>query len=232
MTGVTRKAALLVALGLVVASAALAGVPSAATSIITKTLVPLAPITFIDVVGQNGVVDPFGKFYVIVKDIGGNLLAGRLVTVDFINATDIRLLTTQVPAGQTNTCNKASVISDINGVAQFTIGGGAKDFGGLNTVTDGVLNSIVVAADGFVIGYVAAAVYDLNGALGGGAGVSSTDGSILSTDNGVFGGPGNPLYKARCDYNHDGFQSSLDGSLMSTLRGFGSSAGAGGTYCP
>jgi hypothetical protein len=230
MTGMIRKATLLVALGLLVASAAMAGVPSPANSVVSKSLaLPLVPTAFIDVMGTNGtVVDPFGDFYVTVRDIANNPCPGKVVTVNFINATDIRLCTSMVPAGQTNTCNIASVTTDVNGQAKFTIAGGAMDPGGL--ITGGGLNAVVVAADGFVIANVTAAVYDLNGAIGG-PGVTSLDASVFSTDNGLFGGSGNPAYKGRCDFAHDGTISSLDASYASTLRGYGSSS-VGCTYCP
>ena len=221
MTGTIRKATILVAFGLLAAGTAMAGIPSPAHCTTPNWL---------DVVGTNGsVADPLGAFQVVVHDVSDLPIAGSTVTVDFAAATDIRLCTDIKPVGQTNTCNQASAITNISGVATFTIAGAAKDIGGLNY--GGVLNSIVVYADGITIGHMSAAVFDLNGAAGS-PGLSSLDGSALSTDNGLYGGVGNALYKARCDYTHDGFQSSLDASYMSTRRGLGTSAVGCGTYCP
>jgi hypothetical protein len=230
MTGMIRKATLLVAVGLVAASAAMAGVPSPANSVISKSLtLPLTATQYIDVVGTNGAVaDPFGSFYVTVRDIGNNVLPGLPVTVNFVNASDIRLCTTLVPAGQTNACNIATVVTNALGQAKFTIAGAARNSGGL--LTGGGALAVVVAADGFVLGNVTAAVYDLNGAVGS-PGLTSLDASAFSVDNGLFGGAGNPAYKGRCDYTHDGMISSLDASYASVLRGLGTSA-LGGTYCP
>jgi hypothetical protein len=220
MTGMIRKATLLVALGLVAASAALAGIPSPANCTFAS---------FIDVVATNGTVaDPFGTYTVTVRDIANNACPGSIVTLNFSGASDIRLCTDFAPAGQVNTCNVATVTTNGSGVATFIVVGAAKDPGGL--VTGAGLGGMTVRADGYVLGTVTAAAYDLNGAIGS-PGLTSLDASAFSTSNGVFGGVGNPAYKGRCDYSHDGAITSLDASLMSTLRGIGGSA-VGCTYCP
>lgn len=231
MTGVIRKATLLVALGLLAATVAMAGIPSAAHSIISKTPPPTVPIVplpapaFIDVVATDGTsADVFGTFYVYVRDIGDFPVTNCQVVVDFTGANDIELCTNGTePAGQVNTLKTATVTTGTNGVAAFTIAGGALDLGGLATGPG--LDAVTITACGYLLANVSAAAYDLNGkAVGGSPGVTSLDASVLSTDNGLFGGPGNPGFQARCDFTHDGFISSLDASYASTLRGYGTSA--------
>jgi len=230
MTGVIRKATLLVALGLLAATVAMAGIPSAAHSIISKTPPPTVPIVplpapaFIDVMGTDGTsADPFGTFYVYVRDIGDFPVTNCQVVVDFSGASDILLCVNGAPDGQVNTLTTATATTNSNGVAVFTIAGGGMDLGGLATGPG--LDAVTITACGYLLANVSAAVYDLNGmAVGGSPGVSSLDASVLSTDNGIFGGPGNPAFQARCDFTHDGFQSSLDASYASTLRGYGTSA--------
>jgi len=215
-----RKATLLVALGLVVASAAMAGVPSPANCHFNP---------FIDVMGTNGaVVDPFGTYTVTVHDAGDLPCPGSVVTINFALATDIRLCTDFVPVGQTNYCNYASAIADINGVATFIIGGAANNSGGS---AGAYFDAVEVRADSYLLGNITGTAYDQNGRIPGGEGVTGTDASMLATDLGVFGGVDNPGYKGRDDYSHEGWLTGVDASFFSTLSGYGTSA-VGCTYCP
>jgi hypothetical protein len=221
MTGMIRKATLLVALGLVAASAAMAGIPSPANCTFAS---------FIDVVATNGVVaDPYGTYTVTVKDVANNACPGSIVTLNFLGSSDIRLATDFAPAGQVNTCNVATVTTNGSGVATFIVVGAAKNNGGL--VTGGGAGGMTVRADGYVLGTVTAAVYDQNGANNVNKGVDVTDLSAWLTDSGLFGGLGNPGYKGRSDYNHNGQIDVVDLSYWLTLSGSGTSA-VGGTYCP
>jgi len=184
---------------------------------------------WIDVVGTNGAAaDPYGTYTVTVHDVGDLPIAGSTVTLNFVLATDIRLCTDYDAAPQVNTCNIATTVTNVSGVATFIVAGGAMDPGGLSTGPGA--GAVEVRADGYLLGNISAACFDLNGAVGG-PGVTSLDASVFSTDNGLFGGAGNPLYQARCDFAHDGQISSLDASYASTLRGYGTSA-VGCTYCP
>jgi len=223
MTGVIRKAALLVALGLVVATGAMAGIPNA-----DNCTVP----AWIDVVGNlGGVPDPFGTYTVVVNDVGGFPVPNSVVTIDFAGATDIRLCTDVAPDGQVNTCNIATVTADGSGVATFIVCGGALNGSGL--ATGGVCGSVVVRADGYLIGNISAAVYDENGAVSGGAGVTGGDDSAWQSDMGLYGGLAacDPLFKARSDFTHEGEITGADRSYWQTRMGAGSSA-EGCTYCP
>jgi hypothetical protein len=220
MTGMIRKATLLVALGLVAASAAMAGIPSPA-----NCTVP----TFIDVVGTNGTAaDVYGTYTVTVRDVANNACPGSIVTLNFSGAPDIRLATDIAPVGQVNTCNVATKTTDGSGVATFIVAGAARNSGGL--VTGAGLGGMTVRADGYVLGAVTAAAFDENGALGL-PGVTGADLSAWLTDAGLFGGAGNPLYKGRSDFNHDGQITGSDLSTFLGLMGLGNSS-LGATYCP
>ena len=221
MTGMIRKATLLVALGLLAATTAMAGIPSPGNCVF---------LPFIDVMGTDGTdADPFGTYTVTVKDIGDFAIEGSVVTLNFAAAFDIRICTDFVPVGQTNTCNIAQAITDASGVATFIVAGAANNTGG----ADGVgLDGVEVRADGYLLGTITAAAYDQNGRTGiGFAGVSGSDESALRTDVGLFGGVGNELYKGRGDLNHDGEISGADVSKHQTLSGYGTSV-AGCEYCP
>jgi hypothetical protein len=113
-------------------------------------------------------------------------------------------------------------------VATFIVAGAAKNTGGL--ATGAGLGGMTVRADGYLLGTVTAAVYDQNGAVGG-PGVTGGDISAWLTDSGLFGGAGNPAYKGRSDYTHDGNITGSDLSFLLTLSGYGTSA-VGCTYCP
>jgi hypothetical protein len=216
-----RKATVLVALGLVAASAAMAGIPSPANCVFGD---------WINVVGNlGGTPDPVGAYTVTVNDVGNFPVIGSTVTINFVGATDIRLCTDVAPVGQTNTCNVATAITNGSGVASFIVCGGAMTQGGL--MTGGAIGAVEVRADGYLLGVISACAYDLNGALAGGGGVTGADDAAWQGDMGMLGGAGNPDYKCRNDFTQNGEQTGADRSAWQTLMGLGSSA-FGCTYCP
>jgi len=88
MTGLVRKATLLTVAGLLAASAAMAGVPSAANSTVPAC---------ISLVGSSaGVPDAFGSFSVTVRDLANNPLNGASVVVDLSGCTDIAICDDQL----------------------------------------------------------------------------------------------------------------------------------------
>ena len=97
MTRLITKAALLSACGMLVAVAAMAGVPSAGNS--------TSP-AFIRVVGSaSSVPDSIaGKFTVIVRDLGNATIANSFVTVDFSGCPDIKIGSNQLNANYTTNC--------------------------------------------------------------------------------------------------------------------------------
>jgi hypothetical protein len=219
MTGVIRKATLLVALGLVAASAATAGIPSAA-----NCTVP----TFIKVVGTNGgTPDPRGTFSITVRDIGNFPCANSNVVLNFSACTDMRLC-----SGAAVVCAAPSRVTGItngSGVVTFTVVGGGLhpggSFAGLATPC------VTILADSYVIGTAVANVYDLNGALAGAGknGVSIGDLPLWLADWAGGAGP----YKGRSDFNQNGSIGITDLPPWLQLWGpLGSASGCTTTYCP
>lgn len=217
MTGVIRKATLLVALGLVAASAAMAGIPNAA-----NCTVP----TFIKVVGANGsVADSRGTFSITVRDIGNVVVPNSVVTLNFTSCTDMRLCS----GGVGVTCTPAQVTgtTNVSGVVSFTVVGGGLHTGGI--VTGPGAGCITIRADGYVIGTATAVVFDLNGAV-----VGTGKNGVSIGDLGPFlADMGGGVYRGRSDFNQSGTLSIADLSPWLQCNGAGtSSSGCTTTYCP
>jgi hypothetical protein len=206
MTGLVRKATLLSVCGLLVASAALASVPSPCNS-----RFPCA----ISVGGSAaGTADlhPYVTFTILVKDLSGAVVKNSSVVVDFSACcNDIRVSTTQLGPGMSVDPPTKTVrgITDVTGNVTFHIQGGATnitatpDGGCVKIFADGVLlNDPVGTCAGYSINPnpnapVEVSTYDLNGALGGGAGVGPADLGIWLTD--FFAAP---PFRDRSDYDH------------------------------
>jgi hypothetical protein len=217
MTGMIRKATLLVALGLVAATTAMAGIPSPANCTIPA---------FIKVVGSaTGVPDPRGTFTVTVRDIGNIAVVGSVVTLDFSACTDMVLcsgasVTCTAPARVTGTTNAS-------GVATFTVVGGGLHPGGVFAGPGA--GCVTLRADGYVLGTATAVVYDLNGATVGAGknGVAITDLPLFLADW------GSTIYRGRSDFNQNGSLSITDLPVWLQLwGGNGSVSGCSTTYCP
>lgn len=156
MTGLVRNAALLTAAGLLVASAAFAGVPSA-----TNSTTP-ACITLVGNAG--GIVDPAGTFTVTVRDLANNPLNGASVVIDLAGATDIAICSNQLDLNATVNCASKTTrkFTNIAGQVTFVVLGGSNGSGNATTL----LNGAKIFANGVLIGSPTAAVYDLDGANG------------------------------------------------------------------
>lgn len=238
MTGLVRKATLLGVCGLILAATASANVPDP-----TKSTVP----AFIKVGGAQtvaGVPDPTIAYSVTVRDFANNPISGSFVEINFTNCTDTRLCTAVI-AGQTVDCTNKAVRATTNasGVSVVSVLGGANNAG--STAPPAIfagagLGCVRVYADGIQLGTATSVVYDQNGALAGGNGVSALDLSISKNDIGAVGG-GAP-YRGRTDYSIDGGISAVDLAFHKTVIGnsgasIGSGAGCAGggvaqPYCP
>jgi len=217
MTGVIRKATILVALGLVAASAAMAGIPDAA-----HCTVP----TYIKVVGTNaGTPDTRGTFTITVRDIGNIPVSGSVVTLNFNACSDMKLC--NGVSGASCAPSFVTATTNASGVATFTVVGGglAGSVAGLSTAC------VEIRASGYLLGNAYANVYDLNGAVAGAGknGVLISDMPLWSID--WAGGSGS--YKARADYNQNGAVGINDLPIWAVLWGAnGSVSGCSATYCP
>jgi hypothetical protein len=212
MTGLVRKATLLVACGLLAASAAMAAVPSPANS--------TSP-TCINLVGTAaGVVDAAGNFSVTVRDLANVPINNSLVVVDFSGCSGLQICDTQ--PGYTVDCATQTVrgFSGPGGVITFKIAGHA------NTVCDAAprnaYNCAKIFADGVLLSSPSAHAFDLNG-----AGVAPSDLSAWLCD---FFGPNSP---SRSDYNCSGGTDPADLSvwLVNFFGSGGASGCIGGTQC-
>lgn len=205
MTGLVRKATLLVACGLLAASAAMAAVPSPANS----TCPPC-----VNLVGTSaGVADPAGSVTVTVRDLANVPINNSLVVLDLSGCSGLQLCDTQ--PGFTVDCGTQTVRG-------FTGPGGTITFkviGHANTLCDAAprnaLNCGKIFADGVLLCSPSIHAFDLNG-----GGVGPSDLSSWLCD---FFGPNNP---SRSDYNCTGVVDPAD--LSAWLVDFFSSAGAGG----
>jgi len=193
MTGVIRKATLLVVLGLLAASAALAGIPYASSC----TLPSFVNLVACD--GSGALTAAYPARYqatVVVKDIGGFPCVGSVIKVRF--CTDVRIYSV-IPGGTvigsefTNTAT-----TDINGQATVEISGAGYNSTGATYGTDG-LNCVTWLADGYVLGTSSVSAYDENGALLVGLqNVDATDLTRFAQD--YLAIPA--VYKPRSDFNN------------------------------
>jgi hypothetical protein len=203
MTGMIRKATILVALGLVASSAAMAGIPSPANSTIPAC---------IKVVGTNsvGVADPVGLSSVTVLDVAGNPVANAEVTLDFAACNDMKVCTVgsvgTVPP-VTTVVPVVSAFTNAQGVATFTVVGAAMHPGTPGFAGPGA-DCIEIRAAGILLGYATSIEFDLDGAFGAysGNGVAIVDLPTWLLD---WAG-GTAPYVGRADYNCSGDVSILD----------------------
>src|SRR5258708_26479918 len=90
MIRLLHKAMLCIAGGLLIASAAMAGVPSPATSTI--------PVTLTMGGSSAGSPDPVSSFTVTVRDLTNNPISGASVVIDFSACQDLRICCDQQDA--------------------------------------------------------------------------------------------------------------------------------------
>ena len=207
MTGLVRKATLLTAAGLLAASAAMAGVPSAANSTVPAC---------ISLVGSAaGVPDVLGTFSITVRDLANNPLSGASVVIDLSNCTELAICEDQLDANALVTCGAKTTRKFTDGLGQVTfivLGGG----NGLAAST--LLGGGRVFANGTLIGSPTVAAYNLDGQL-------NVGGSDLALFLGDFASGQN--------YGRSDFDCSANiggGDLSFWLAGF--SAGGSQSFCP
>ena len=233
MNGLVRKATLLTVCGLLGATAAMAGVPSASTSTIGAN---------INLVGNKaGVVDVRGAKTIVIRDAGGNPVANSTVIIDFTlgYAAEFRIGSVQPFAGMGVSCgaHQVVVVTDATGSATFRVQGYAINPGGGITISGppgpGLTNAAgaTVTADGVTLGTLVVAAYDQNTL----AGVNSIDQARLLND--IFScncaAPFGPNNRTRSDLNFDGRMTSVDLALfLQVSLPPGSSSQSNSVACP
>jgi len=213
MTGLVRKATLLTTAGLLIASAAMAGVPSAANST-TPTCITL-------VGSLAGAPDAAaGQFSLTVRDLANNALAGASVVIDVSGCLDIAICSDQLDANALVNCGAKTTrkFTNASGVVTFTVLGGSNGAGNASTLLAGGR----IFANGTLIQSPTVAAFDLDGA----SGVGANDLSAWLTDF----GSGNAY--GRSDYDCSGGVGANDLSFWLTEFGNGTSASSCASSCP
>ena len=212
MTGLVRKATLLTAAGLLIASAAVANVPDATLSIKPACISLTGSLA--------GSADPVGAFTVVVNDFSGNPINNASVVIDFSNCNDIQICDDQLDGAALVNCAGKTVrkFTDIAGSVTFTLIGGSNGAGNASTL----LNGGRIFANGTLIGSPTVTAFDLNGL----SGVGATDLAAWLTDF----GSGQPY--GRSDYDCSSAVGATDLSVWLTTFGTGNSAASCATACP
>ena len=132
MTGLVRKATLLTAAGMLVATAAMAGVPSAANS--------TTPACITLVGSLAGVPDAAaGQFTVTVRDLANNPLNGASVVIDLSGCADLAICSDQLDANALVNCGAKTTrkFTDATGKVTFVVLGGSNGGGNASTLLGG-----------------------------------------------------------------------------------------------
>lgn len=249
MTGLVRRATLITAVGLLAASAAMAGVPSAGNSTLGDPLIILRAYSGSP---SAAAVDQSIPKTIVVRDAANNPVPNSVVVLNFSAchaAGDIRIGSTQ-PAGFFVNCAAKTVsgVTDATGTVVFRVVGASNTSSAANPGAGE--GCATVTADGVALGSLSVGTPDLNGARGGG-----TDAGMDGTDTAQYLGSRfpnaviapctstNPNYKPRANFNVGtpcAFQV-IDGqdTAVFTLFRFGvgrnatgGGAGTNGPFCP
>lgn len=226
MTGMVRKATLLACGGLLVASAAIAAVPSPAPD----SVIPCG-INLVGTTGIGGTADAKGQFTIQVNDLALNPIAGSSVVVSFNSCTpDIRVCATQSypVSGIVSDCSgvvgEVSAVTDGNGEVILRVTGGANNTA---PATPGAgFKCGVVYADGVALGTVNVGAFDQTGT----GGVSVPDISAWLVDS--FRYQSLAIFVGRSDLNCSNTITPVDLSTLLTVSLPGSSSNSCGAAVP
>ena len=178
MTGLIRKATLLTILGLLVAEAAMAGVPSASTSLLPPSNTMRLGVYSTAPPGPGGRAmagagNNVFTFAVTVNDGGGFPVTFTPVTVDFNGCTDLWLASVQPFAGVTIDCTTHRVFASTNGsgVATFNIIGSSQNPSGGELPSSPTVapKCAVVSCSSQTLGTLEVITIDMDNQLGVGA---------------------------------------------------------------
>ncbi len=259
MTGLVRKASILVALGmLLTAAAALAGIPDPAHCTLPayidlyacKTTAPLPPTPWdtLSVIGNGYCISTFNpgvgngclNNHLVIRDVGGNPVPG--CDVKLIFCSDFKLYTPYPdPRGVVDctdpNANSVTAISGPDGEVHVAILGAGKN--GLPRASSGRLcatgcGCVRIFACNVEIttgNGVPASAYDENGVVAA-KGVESTDNAAWLWDFGRLAAQ----RSCRSDFSHaatgDPDVTSIDQARWLKVFGLGKSANSCGTLCP
>lgn len=219
MTGLVRKATLFAACGVLVASAAMAGVPSPGNSTI-PTRINLVGFDFASSTADGAAGNATQT--VTVRDLANNPIANSSVVLDFSGCTsDVRLGdgTAQLFPGVSINCggHTARALTNGSGVATMVLIGG-----GNSAVLSHAAGCAKVYADGVLLGSIGVGMYDEDGA----SGVAGADLSLWKFDF-----VNHPATSDRSDYDGAGGVAGADLSLWVGVFVNGKSNTSAATYC-
>jgi len=212
MTGLVRRATLITAAGLLAATAAMAGVPSATTSTQPGGLV-------IKVVGHGSPPDPAGNITYTIRDASNNPVPGSVVILNFAACGDVRVCSSDVGTGMTVNCGAKTVTGVTNGSGQVTmvVAGSGNGVGG---ATFG--KCVAVTADGVPLS-------NLNGAT---ADYDATSGCNLLDVSACYGDVVAGTGRKRSDFDGNNTVNLLDVSAEYGIVVGGGSPFSCSTLCP
>jgi hypothetical protein len=211
MTGLVRRATLITAVGLLAASAAMAGVPSASTSIQPTGLV-------IKIVGHGSPPDPIGTVSYTIRDASNNPVPGSVVILNFAACADVRICSSDVGTGMTVNCGSKTVTGVTNASGQVSIVVAGSSGGGAPSFT----KCVAVTADG--VPYA-----NLNGAT---ADYNALDGVTLLDVSSCYGDVVAGTGRKRSDFDGNGTVALLDVSAVYGIVVGGGSPFTCTTLCP
>lgn len=177
--------------------------------------------TLVPVVGRSGTTpdSTTGSIEVIVRELASNPIAGSDVRLEFSVTTEVRLAATPLDPALSSDCGGRvlSKRTDAAGRVRFVVLGAGRGSAGLpGPVT------VVVRADGVVLGSVPVVTYDLDGENGTGA----NDLSVWLSDVGSL------QYYGRGDYDGSGDLGGNDLSLWLGVSGSLRSSESAAPWCP
>src|SRR5262245_24297700 len=212
MTGLVRKATLLTAAGMLIATAAMAGIPSPINSTTPDC---------ISLVGSlAGTPDAAGQINIIVRDVANTPMAGASVVIDLAACLDLSICDDQLDANALVNCGAKTTrkFTDGVGAVSFIVLGGSNGSGNAWTL----LNGGRIFANGVLIKGPTISAFDLDG----GSGVGANDLSAWLADF----GSGQPF--GRADYDCSGGIGANDLSIWLVEFGGGASASSCAVACP
>jgi len=213
MTGLIRRVTILCAAGVLAATAALAGVPSATTS--------TQPAGLTLVGHSGGVADPTatGASTYTIRDASNNPVPSSVVILNYSVCTDARICSTTQPAGMTVNCGSKTVsgVTNASGVVTFRIVGGGLTSGAAITSP-----CISVTADGVPMNTIRSSNVDMNGA----GGLSAADITLAKVD--LNSAP----TRTRADFNKSGTVTAADVTLLKSIFNAAGSNTSCASYCP
>lgn len=212
MTGLVRRATLITAAGLLAATAAMAGVPSATTSAQPGGLV-------IKVVGHGSPPDPAGAVTYTIRDASNNPVPGSILIMNFSGCGEARICSSDVGAGMTVNCGAKTVSGVTNGAGQVTMVVAGAGPG--NSVFS-FSKCVQVTADGVPLSNLNAATVDYDGANG----VDLVDVAACYSDRNLG------TNRRRSDMDGNNVVDLVDVSAVYTIRNAAGSPASCTTLCP